>query len=172
MNTRQRWLALALVVTVVAAFWPAQEDDVGDIEVIKAGRSGSPRPAPTATPDSRAGKGASPAVMAEPAARFVAAKAGNLFPRQTWAPPPPPPPPPPVMPPPPAPTPPPLPYSYLGHWTEAGKITFFLAQGDQVHQISKGAVLAGVWRLDSVSTNRLDFTYLPLDMTRTLRIAP
>jgi hypothetical protein len=171
-TARQRWLALALIVTLGAAFWPARDDAPDDAEIVAASQPG-PKPAPApAAAEPAPGPTPTPGVAATAPERFATAKAGNLFPKQTWVPPPPPPPKPPPPPPPPPPSPPPLPYTYLGSWAEAGQETLFLAQGDQVIHVRKGDVLAGSWRLDAVTPSQLVFTYLPLDMTRTLRIAP
>jgi hypothetical protein len=171
MTARQRWLALTLIVTVLAAFWPAPEDDLGDMDVVSAVKPG-PKSTMVAEPGLQVAKPAGPVAAAPDTARFATAKAGNLFPPQTWVPPPPPPPKPPPPPPPPPPSPPPLPYTFLGSWAEAGQDTFFLAQGDHVHAVRKGDVLSGSWRLDVATPTQLVFTYLPLDMTRTLRITP
>jgi hypothetical protein len=168
MNARQRWLALALAVTVIVAFWPERGDDVDEGEVVQAEKPRQPAVAKAAKP---AGPGLPGPKAPEGLERFAAKADGDLFPSQTWVPPPPPPPKVKPLPPPP-PSPPPLPFSYLGHWAEAGQETFFLAQGDRVDQVRQGDVIAGSWRLDEVSPSQLVFTYLPLDMTRTLRITP
>ena len=168
MTTRQRWLALVLVITLVAAFWPAREDDsIGVVEPVKKEPLPSVQETPAQAIPTQAGR--EPQARTE---RLSSEKAGNLFPRQTWVPPPPPPPKPKPLPPPPPPSPPPLPFSFLGRWVESGEETYFLAQGDRIHHVRKGDVVVGSWRLDGTTPNQLTFTYLPLDMTRTLRITP
>jgi len=92
----------------------------------------------------------------------------NLFPEQTWYIPPPPPPPPPYVPPPP-PQAPPLPFSYMGRWQEAGQTTYYLARGALPVSVHAGQVLDGVWQLEPVTGGMLNFTYLPLNQTRSLR---
>lgn len=92
----------------------------------------------------------------------------NLFPEQTWYVPPPPPPPPPYVPPPP-PQAPPLPYAYMGRWLDAGETTWYLTRGNQPVSVRPGQVLDGVWRLEPVTAGMLNFTYLPLNQTRSLR---
>ena len=92
----------------------------------------------------------------------------NLFPEQTWFIPPPPPPPPPYVPPPP-PQAPMLPFSYLGSWQEAGQTTYYLMRGSLPVRVRPNQVLDGVWRLEPVRGNVLNFTYLPLNQTRSLR---
>ena len=167
MNTRQRLLAAALIVTLVAAFWPAREDD--EVEVVESSRPAGERTAPGSAGVSAGGS----APDAKPAAGVRLAKMqANLFPRQTWVPPPPPPRPAPPPPPPPPPKPPPLPYKYLGRWVENGQMTVFLVQGEQPVAAQPGQVLSGGWRVDEVSERRVVFTYLPLDMQTTLGITP
>ncbi len=89
----------------------------------------------------------------------------NLFPEQTWYTPPPPLPPPP----PPPPQAPALPFSYMGRWQEAGQTTYYLARGTLPVSARAGQVLDGVWRLEPVAGGMLNFTYLPLNQTRSLR---
>lgn len=162
MNTRQRWLALALLVTVVAAFWPSQEDDDSLVAPIrKSGKSVSS----TAQEAVMDASGQVAPVVKE---RLVAMQA-NLFPKQSWVPPPPPPPKPP---PPPPPSPPTLPFKYLGRWVEGGKQTLYLMQGEQPISIQTGQVLSGSWRVDEITDRIVVFTYLPLDMQSTLGITP
>ena len=103
----------------------------------------------------------------EAAPRLALARA-NLFPEQTWYIPPPPPPPPPYVPPPP-PQAPPLPHSYMGRWEEGGQTTYYLTRGTTPISVQAGQVLDGAWRLEPVANGTLNFTYLPLNQTRSLR---
>lgn len=169
MNARQAWLALALALTLIAAFWPQRDDDVGELAVVQAERSR----ATGATADSArlAAQAEANKSVAQTAERFATKAEGNLFPHQTWVPPPPPPKKIKPLPPPP-PRPPALPFNYLGKWVEKGSETIFLTQGDRVLQVRQGDVLAINWRLDEVAQYQLVFTYLPLDMTQTMRISP
>lgn len=163
MTTRHRWLAVALIVTLAAAFWPAREESSEGGERAKRAR---------APVSSGAAPAASGEASAQPgAATRLAAMQGDLFPRQTWVPPPPPPKPY-VAPPPPPPSPPPLPFKYLGRWVDAGELTLFLAQGEQPIPVRAGQVLLGAWRVDTLTERQVVFTYLPLDMQSTLGIAP
>lgn len=161
MNTRQRWLALALIVTLAAAFWPSQEDDDNLVE--PARRIGGP----VRSTGSEAVDATNKAAPAEN--ERLAAMQADLFPRQTWVPPPPPPPKPP---PPPPPSPPPLPFKYLGRWVESGKQTLYLMQGEQPISIQAGQVLSGSWRVEEITDRTVVFTYLPLNMQSTLGITP
>ncbi len=102
------------------------------------------------------------------AAPRLALSRANLFPEQTWFVPPPSPPPPPYVPPPP-PQAPALPFSYMGRWQEAGHTTWYLARGTVPVSVRAGQVLDGVWRLEPVVDGILNFTYLPLNQTRSLR---
>ncbi len=102
--------------------------------------------------------------------RLALAK-GNLFPSQSWyvAPPPPPPPPPQAYVPPPPPQAPALPFTYMGRWQEAGVTTYYLNRGTLPVSARPGQVLDGTWRLDTADNGTLNFTYLPLNQTRSLR---
>jgi len=163
MNTRQRWITLALIVTLAAAFWPGREDS--DEVVESAARED--RAARLQAPSHVGADG--PAQQAAPAARErLAAMQGNLFPRQTWVPPPKPY----IPPPPPPPAPPPLPFKYLGRWVDDGRLTVFLVQGEQPIPVATGQVLPGNWRVDEITARSVVFTYLPLDMQSTLGITP
>ncbi len=165
-NRRRRSvLYLALAGVVAWSAWLAVNEPASDADTDLVGVSGS------ATRASR------PAVLAqavvdatkpqETASRLALARA-NLFPEQTWFVAPPPPPPPPYEPPP-APQAPALPFSYMGRWQEAGQTTYYLARGALPVSVRAGQVLDGVWRLEPVTGGLLNFTYLPLDQTRSLR---
>ena len=165
MNTRQRWLALALIVTMVAAFWPGREDSEEVVETVRRADKQAP-------PATAAAKPGTTAPQAAPATRErLARMQANLFPSQTWVPPPPPPKPY-VPPPPPPPKPPPLPFKYLGRWVEDGQQTLFLVQGEQPIPVELGQVLPGNWRVDEITERTVVFTYLPLDMQSILGITP
>jgi hypothetical protein len=163
MKPRQRWLALALIVTMVAAFWPGREDSDEVVETVQR----VSKAAPTAGTAAGANGARQTPVVRERLARMQA----DLFPSQTWVPPPPPPKPY-VPPPPPPPKPPPLPFKYLGRWVEDGQQTLFLVQGEEPIPIQPGQVLSGNWRVDEITERTVVFTYLPLDMQSILGITP
>lgn len=163
MTARHRWLAAALIATLVAAFWPAREESPDGVEPAERKRA----PVPSGTAPAASGEaGAQPG-----ASTRLAAMQSDLFPRQTWVPPLPPPKPY-VAPPPPPPSPPPLPFKYLGRWVDAGRLTLFLVQGEQPIPARAGQVLLGAWRVDTITERQVVFTYLPLDMQSTLGITP
>ncbi len=170
MTEKQRRSVLFLALAGVAAWsvWLAGNEPADDAE---AGL------AEVAEPVARADKSA--AVAMHPAPVTASAKTqeaqprlalahANLFPEQTWFIPPPPPPPPPYVPPPP-PQAPALPFSYMGRWQEADQTTYYLARGTFPVSVRSGQVLDGVWRLEPVANGILNFTYLPLNQTRSLR---
>jgi hypothetical protein len=160
MNTRQRWLTLALLVTVAAAFWPGHEDNDSVVEPIQKRDKSAPDASMVVVQTSKQS-------THKPGERLANMKV-NLFPRQSWVPPPKPY----IAPPPPPPAPPPFPFKYLGRWEEAGKQTLFLAQGDQPIPVQLGQVLFGSWRVDEITERTIVFTYLPLNMQSTLGITP
>jgi hypothetical protein len=165
MTPRQRRATLFVILVAAAAWsaWLAIDDDgtKADTDAViqpRDRRSVSAAPAKTT---------ARPLTVTEPAIRLGPVRS-NLFPAQTWYFPPPPPPPPPYVPPPPpqAPT---LPFSYMGRWQEAGQTTYFLMRGSMPLSVRTGQVVGGVWRLETVEGSTLNFTYLPLNQTRSLR---
>jgi hypothetical protein len=97
----------------------------------------------------------------------------NLFPAQSFAPPKPPPAPrviaPPAEPPVPA-----LPYTYLGQLTDRGEITLLLARAGRTLVARVGDTLDGQYRLERITPQRAEFTFLPRDsrQTLTLRVQP
>jgi hypothetical protein len=100
----------------------------------------------------------------QPSQRFPDAPAGtNLFPGQSESPP--------------AdeqplrpPEPPEFPFDYLGVWREQGVEIVFFSLGDQLLRVRQGDMLQKAWRLDQISQQQLVFTYMPLKMTKTMRI--
>jgi hypothetical protein len=151
------FLALAGVVgwSLWLAFGEAENAVVDVAELVTRARPPAPAGAATLT-------------QPPEAAPRLALSRSNLFPEQTWYVPPPPPPPQPYVAPPP-PQAPALPFSYMGRWQEAGQTTYYLARGTLPVSVHAGQVLDGVWRLEPVTGGQLNFTYLPLDQTRSLR---
>ena len=158
-SRRRALLFLALAGAVGWSLWLAfGEADTAVAELAEPGtRARSPALAETAAP-----------VQPHETVPRLALSRSNLFPEQTWYVPPPPPPPPPYVAPPP-PQAPALPFSYMGRWLEAGQTTYYLARGTLPVSVRAGQVLDGVWRLEPVTGGQLNFTYLPLDQTRSLR---
>lgn len=69
----------------------------------------------------------------------------------------------------PRPTAPPLPFGYLGRMLEDdGHVVVYLTQGTRVYSVSQGDTLDGIYRLESVASNQLVLTYLPLDTKQIL----
>ncbi|MCL5061179.1 MAG: hypothetical protein M1449_12350 [Candidatus Thermoplasmatota archaeon] len=163
MSERQRRSVLFLALAGVAAWslWLALGEPADDAESDPVGLA---EPVVRASLPAPAG---APVQPREASPRLGLARA-NLFPEQTWFVAPPPPPPPPHVPPPP-PQAPALPFGYMGRWQEAGQTTWYLARGTLPVSVRAGQVLDGVWRLEPVTGNQLNFTYLPLNQTRSLR---
>ncbi len=170
MTPRRIFLALALLVTLLATFWPQPQDD-GVVSVAARDKRVESRVATRST----SAKVEVPRLSTLPPPRLGLMQA-DLFPAQSWRPPPPPPPPAPIFvpsppPPPPPPVAPPLPFQYLGRWQEAGKEVVFLSQSNNVMKAQVGEVIAG-WRLEQVNPGTLTFTWTALNMQQLLRIAP
>lgn len=162
-QTHRRFLLFALLAGVAGwSVWLAVQPPADEAATVELAER-PPRPAPS----TRTAPPAPPQQSTEPVLR-LAQPAVNLFAEQTWFVAPPPPPPPPYVPPPP-PQAPALPYVYLGRWLEGDVTTWYLTRGGVPLAVRAGQVLDGTWRLDTVRASALDFTYLPLNQTRSLR---
>lgn len=163
-DTRRRALLFALLAGALGwSGWLALHEPAGDAEIVELAK-----PTPPVAVASGQTPRAQPANADDATTSRLAAASVNLFPEQTWYVPPPPPPQPPYVPPPP-PQAPALPYSYMGRWLEGGETTWYLTRGGLPLAVRVGQVLDGVWRLDRAGAGSLDFTYLPLNQTRSLR---
>jgi hypothetical protein len=100
----------------------------------------------------------------EPRARAPQAKAG-LFDSVSWRPPAPPAPPPP---PPPKPTAPPFPYTYVGGLLDNNVRTAFFEKGERVVALKAGDTVEGVYRVDQMTDQNMQLTYLPLEQRMTV----
>ncbi len=69
-----------------------------------------------------------------------------------------------------APVAPPLPYIYLGRIEEGGQTLVFLMDGGKELLVAPGSAVSKGWRLDSVSTGKLEFTFEPLNQQLILRL--
>ena len=88
---------------------------------------------------------------------------GNLFPNQGFVPPK-------AAQRPMPPEPPEFPFGYLGLWREQETEVVLLSAGRQIIRLRQGEVTQNAWQLDQISREQLVFTYLPLKMTKTMRI--
>ena len=91
----------------------------------------------------------------------------GLFTSTNWAPPPPPPPPPE---PPPAPVAPPFPYEYMGKLLEDGVLTAFFMQGNRVISIKSGDTVDSVYRVDQMTGEQMNLTFIPLKQAQVVRL--
>ena len=60
-----------------------------------------------------------------------------------------------------------LPFRYLGKLIEDGKLSVFLANGEETVTAKQGERIAD-WRVDKVTENEVQFTYLPLKTKQSL----
>lgn len=98
-----------------------------------------------------------------------AAQWRNLFASTSWTPPPPPvKATPPVAPP--APVAPPLPFKYVGKKFEANVWEVYLLRGEQSFLAREGGTIEGTYRVDSITAQQLNVTYLPLGQSQSLSI--
>jgi hypothetical protein len=99
---------------------------------------------------------------------------GDAFAILSWLPPPPPPPVVVVRPPPPPPAPvaPPLPFVFVGLMESGGpRPQAFISKGDTLLIVGAGDLLDNnTYRVDSLSSQKIEITYLPLNTAQTLNI--
>lgn len=169
LDKRQKVLGAALVATLAATAWFAQQPD--DTPVIAT--AGDRRP-------TGGGSVSRSAPLPRPASAFKPSEASLPLERQAWAkigaaqlaawqPAPPPAPPPALAPAPPAPPAPPiapaLPYQMVGRVIEgegANAVEVALLNGPtRSLAVSRGEVIDGQWRVDHVSSNGVRLTWLP-----------
>ncbi len=69
---------------------------------------------------------------------------------------------------------PPLPFTYLGKVIEDGKLSVFLARGEDSYSITagqkRGQKIGNEYRVDKVTESSVSFTYLPMNTKQTLDI--
>ncbi len=96
----------------------------------------------------------------------VEKKIGNVFNATSWYVPPPPP----AALPPPPPAAPPLPFSFFGHYKDAGSnaVVIFLTNADRVYTVSEGDVIDGIYSVGPVVSGQIEFTYLPMNIKQSL----
>ena len=166
MKPRQILLAAALLVTLLAAFWP----ESAPLEVVAV----AARPQAT-----QAVPGKMPRLARQQESVRLGEMKANLFPAHTWAPP--------VLPvqhaePPPEKaleipleipqeTAPPLPFQFVGRWQENGAEVVFLADGNRLLKAQLGDTLSG-WQLTHITPQSLSFIWLALNQSQSLRITP
>lgn len=158
MNRRRVLIFAALAATLFLVWRVSQDDDGPPAADLVAARTPRTVPAGQSQPG--------PVPSATVPVRGLAD--ANPFPVQSWRPPPPPPPP---AAPPPPPSPPPLPFTYLGAWQEGGRQIYFFSQGGGEFGLHLGGQ-NGPWRLDTAGPDQLVFSYLPMNMQRTMRLSP
>jgi len=64
--------------------------------------------------------------------------------------------------------PPPLPFKYAGWMTQDGKTEIFIARGDELISIEVGQKVDAQYRVDSITDERIAFTYLPTKKSQSL----
>jgi hypothetical protein len=69
--------------------------------------------------------------------------------------------------------PPPLPFTYAGWLTQDGKTEVLVVRGEEILSIAAGQNIDSQYRVDSISDERIGFTYLPLKKRQVLeRVQP
>jgi hypothetical protein len=172
LNKKHLLLGVAGVAAFAAASWLGQMGDpeVAVVEAVtrgsNAGKPAKPTPSAQALP---------PTTLQTPARTLVAFEnEKDIFSPHSWLPPPPPAPPPQAVapaPPPPPPLAPPLPFSFFGSLDEKGLARrVFLTKGDQLVIVKANDVVEGQYRVDRITENTVDLTYLPLNQKQSISI--
>lgn len=167
------WVWLALLATVLLTVWTAsQEEEIDDsnevVVVNDRQRSAASQPVKTKVTTDTLPKNR--LIDWDKLAREPGLPPKNLFNAADWAdrkklmaqraekaPPPPPP------------QAPPLPFSYMGRMDDGpnGNV-IYLADQEKSYTVKPGSKVGQLWRLDQEDKNSLQFTYLPLNLTRSL----
>ena len=167
MTTRSRWLILGglLTTTLVAMVWVNEQSAETPVTVAEPRKNSAGVKAPKAQPG-RLAPGRLDLEKLQRAQRDEADQVQDIFKAKSWFVPPPP-----AKPePPPPPAPPPLPFKYMGKLVEEGKLTVFISNQERNYAVKTGDTIDGSYRVDSVEAQRVQFTYLPLNMQQTLAI--
>ena len=181
------WLGLLVVsgASLAVSWLPAADEDVPVVPTPRVQQAVQPLPADrsaaaVAPPQTGAGARAPADTTpdskpdATPSATAIALAERTPWPalppgaRAAWLPAPPPPPPPPPSPapvvPPPAP-PPAFGYQWLGQIEEDGQVRIFLSNAQRTLAPVLGEVIDQRWRLDAITAERLQLTWLPTGAT-------
>lgn len=166
-NKRQISIGVLLLLTVLAAVWPVEEDE------IKSTEPGLPPSIQDQTVPNKLPLLFKPLLQKNSASNI--STMDNLFPQQSWAPPAPP-----VVhhalpvaaPPPPAPVPPvvipPLPFAFAGRYTDGEVTTIFLTENNKMHRVRQGETINATYRIEKIQQSSITITYLPLGVSQTL----
>lgn len=172
LNQKHLLLGVAGVAAFALASWLSQMVDP-EVAVVQAVSRSSNigRPArPAAAPQMP-----SPSTLQTPGRNLISFEnEKDIFSPHSWLPPPPPAPPPQAAAPAPAPAPPmapPLPFSFFGLVDEKGQARrVFLTKGDQLVIVKTNDVVEGQYRIDRITENAVDLTYLPLNQKQSISI--
>lgn len=145
-------LGLMLLLTLAAAFAPTDSAEKSEPLTAHASQPAVPSPARHSSPDD-----VLPIAITRP---LTVDPTSNPFSAYSWLPPPPPPPPAAPSAPP---SPPQMPFNYLGRLEDGDKLAALLGESDVTHAGKVGDVINSVWRIERISEQSVDFTYLPLD---------
>lgn len=159
---RRLVLASGLAATLALTAWAAWQDDAPPPGVVASAPPARPRPAAAGGP----APSPSRAPTAEPASAATRAPWPELADaaRNAWGPPPPPPPPPPAPAVAAAPAPPPVPkfpFRWIGRLIEGDTTLVLLASDERSFGARAGEVVASQWRIERITDQRLEVTWLP-----------
>jgi hypothetical protein len=169
LSSKNLVLGIAAVAAFTAAYWFNKPSDSELAVVQSISRSGAvPIPSrPVLLPSM-----ATNAILRAPERNLISSlNEKDVFSQHSWVPPPAPPPPLPAPPPPAKPVAPPLPFSFVGLMDEKGlPRRVFLGKGDQLIIVKANDVVEGQYRVDRITENTVDLTYLPLNQKQTISI--
>lgn len=176
LDTRQRWLIVAGLVTatLAAAAWVRDNSGTQTSEVVSAAdRTERPRAVQTQT----VAQSEAPHVNLEKLKSRSLGESGRdpfagTAPRPVRIPAAPPPP---TVaaapaPPPPAPRAPPLPFTYMGKLLSGEDAAIFLIHGDRNLIVREGDTIDSVYRIERIAESDITLTYLPLNQQQRLDI--
>ncbi|SEP10033.1 secretion system X translation initiation factor [Nitrosovibrio sp. Nv6] len=161
---RTFWLGGALLATLLATQWVSGDDSGADWQQsVPEDRIPSKR-MHIDTEENEAGQ----LHLERLERRKFSSQAGDIFSRQSWAPPPPSPP---ASMKPQPPSPPPLQFKYLGKVIDGSETRVFLALAQRNYIVKPGESINSQYRVDEISDENITFTYLPLNAKQMLSTA-
>jgi hypothetical protein len=172
LNTKNLLLGVCAAAAFSAAYWFNKPADL-DVAVVQPSSRSAAASKPSRT---ASGASAQPQSTLRPLERGVISSSNDkdVFSQHSWvpAPPPAPPSPPPAPPPPPVkPMAPPLPFSFVGLLDEKGAARrVFLSKSDHLIIVKANDVVEGQYRVDQITENSVDLTYLPLNQKQSISI--
>ena len=168
-NQTKLWIVAAAGLTLGLIYF-APKDGGSDISEPAKSKTISALPQKTSAISSVGNQQLELASRGDEGGRIANKQTEKLFASTDWVVPPPPPKPAPPPPPPPPPTAPAMPYVFMGRFEQDSTNLIILSRGNRVINAAQGDILEKTYRVDSIDSNKVTMTYLPLGTTQFISI--